>query len=46
MRWKMMEEERSWEEERIKARIASMLMGMGMGMDMGMGKADAMMQSQ
>ncbi len=46
MRWKMMEEEWSWEEERIAARIAAMLMGMGMGTDMGMGNADAMMQSQ
>ncbi len=46
MRWKMMEEEWSWEEERIVARIVAMLMGMGMGMDMGMGNADAMMQSQ
>ncbi len=42
----MMEEEWSWEEERIAARIAAMLMGMGMGKDMGMGHADAMMQSQ
>jgi hypothetical protein len=46
MRWKMMEEEWLWEEERITSRITTMLMGMGMGMDMGMGKADAMMQSQ
>jgi hypothetical protein len=44
MWWKMMEEERLWEEERIKARIAAMLMGMGMGMDMGMDNADAVMQ--
>jgi hypothetical protein len=42
MRWKMMEEEQSWEEERLAARIAVMLMGMGMGTDMGMGHADAM----
>ncbi len=40
MRWKMMEEEWSWEEERIKARIAAMLMGMGMGTEMGMDNAD------
>jgi hypothetical protein len=33
-------------EERIAARIATMLMGMGMGMVMGIGNADAMMQSQ
>ncbi len=46
MRWKMMEEEWLWEEERITSRITIMLMGMGMGMDMGMRKADAMMQSQ
>ncbi len=46
MRWKMMEEEWSWEEERIAARIVVMLMGMSMGTDMGMGNADAMMQSQ
>ncbi len=46
MQWKMMEEEWSWEEERITARIATMLMGMGMGMDMGMGNTNAMMQSQ
>jgi hypothetical protein len=46
MRWKMMDEELSWEEERIMARIMPMLMGMGMGTDMGMGNADAMMQSQ
>ncbi len=46
VRWKMMEEEWTWEEERIAARIAAMLMGMGMGMDMGMGNVDAMMQSQ
>ena len=46
MRWKMMEEEWLWEEERITSRITTMLMGMGMGMDMGMGKADAMVQSQ
>jgi hypothetical protein len=46
MRWKMMEEEWLWEEERIVARITAMLMGMGMGTDMGMGDADAMMQSQ
>jgi hypothetical protein len=44
MRWKMTEEERSWEEERIKARIAVMLMGMGMGTDMGMDNADTVMQ--
>jgi hypothetical protein len=31
MRWKMMEEEWSSEEERIAARITAMLMGMGMG---------------
>jgi membrane protease subunit (stomatin/prohibitin family) len=42
----MMEEEWSWEEERIKARIAAMLMGMGMGTDMGMDNADAVMQCQ
>jgi hypothetical protein len=42
----MMEEEWSWEEERIAARIATMLKGMGMGMDMGMGNTNAMMQSQ
>jgi hypothetical protein len=41
----MMEEEGSWEEERITARIMAMLMGMGMGMDMGMDNADTMMQS-
>jgi hypothetical protein len=46
MRCKMMEEEWSWEEERIMARITAMLMGMGMGTDMGMGNKDAMMQSQ
>jgi hypothetical protein len=46
MRWKMMEEEWLWEEERIVTRIMAMLMGMGMGTDMGMGDADAMMQSQ
>ncbi len=46
MQWKMMEEEWSWEEERIAARIVAMLMGMGMGMDMGMGNKNAMMQSQ
>jgi hypothetical protein len=46
MRWKMMDEDCSWEEERIAARIMAMLMGMGMGTDMGMGDADAMMQSQ
>jgi hypothetical protein len=40
----MMEEERSWEEERIKARIAAMLMGMGMGTDMGMDNVDVVMQ--
>jgi hypothetical protein len=44
--WKMMDEEWSWEEERIAARITAMLMGMGMGTDMGMGDAEAMMQSQ
>ncbi len=43
MWWKMMEEEWSWEEERIKARIAAMLMGMGMGTDMGMDNADVVM---
>ncbi len=43
---KMMEEEWSWEEERIAARIVAMLIGMGMGTDMGMGDMDAMMQSQ
>jgi hypothetical protein len=43
MRWKMMEEERSWEEERIVARIAAMLMGMGMGTGMGMDDLDVMM---
>jgi hypothetical protein len=46
MRCKMMEEEWSWEEERIVARIMAMLKGMGMGTDMGIGNADAMMQSQ
>jgi hypothetical protein len=46
MRWKMMEDEWSWEEERIKARIAAMLMGMGMGTDMGMDNVDAVMQCQ
>ncbi len=50
MQWKMMEEEWSWEEERIAARIAariaSMLNGMGMGADMGMGNVDTMMKSQ
>ncbi len=46
MQWKIMEEEWSWEEERIAARIAVILMGMGMGTDMGMGNVDAMMQSQ
>jgi hypothetical protein len=46
MQWKMMEEERLWEEERIVARIVVMLMGMGMGMDMGMDNADAVMQCQ
>ncbi len=45
MLWKMMEEEWLWEEERIAARIAAMLMGMGMGTDMGMGTTDAMKQS-
>ena len=45
MRWKMMEEEWSWEEERIVARITAMLMGMGMVTNMGMGNADTMMQS-
>ncbi len=40
MRWKMMEEERSWEEERI----AAMLMGRGMGTGMGIDNTDAMMQ--
>ncbi len=44
MRWKVMEEERSWEEERIKARNGVMLMGMGMGMDMSMDNEDAVMQ--
>jgi hypothetical protein len=42
----MMEEKWSREEERIMARIATMLMGMDMGTDMGMGNADAMMQSR
>jgi hypothetical protein len=46
MRWKMMEEEQSWEEERIVARIGVMLMGMGMGTDMDMDDADPMMQRQ
>ncbi len=46
MRWKIMEEERLWEEERIAARIVVMLMEMGMGTNMGMGDADTMMQSQ
>jgi hypothetical protein len=46
MQWKMMDEEWSWEEERITARIMAMLIGMGMGTDMGMGNTDAMMQSQ
>ncbi len=46
MRWKMMEEERSWEEERIAARIVAMLMGMGMGTDMSMDNADAVMRRQ
>ena len=46
MRWKMMEEEWSWEEERIKARIAAMLIGMGKGTDMVMDNADAVMQCQ
>jgi hypothetical protein len=41
MRWKMMEEERSWEEERIAAKITAMLMGMGIGMGSGMGMDDA-----
>ncbi len=41
----MMEEEWSWEEERIVARITAMLMGMGMVRNMGMGNADTMMQS-
>ncbi len=36
----MMEEERSWEEDRI----AAMLMGMGMGRGMGMDNMDVMMQ--
>jgi hypothetical protein len=46
MRWKMMEEERSWEEKKIAARIRAMLMGMGIGTGMGMGmdNADGMMQ--
>ena len=43
MRWKMTEEEWSWEDERNKARIAAMLMGMGMGMDMGMNNVDVVM---
>ncbi len=46
MRWRMMEEEWSWEEERIKTRIAGMLIGMGMGTDMGMDNADAVIQCQ
>ncbi len=46
MWWKMMDEEWLWEEERIAARIAVMLIGMGMGTDMCMGDMDAMMQSQ
>jgi hypothetical protein len=46
MWWKMMEEERSWEEERITARIGVMLMGMGMGTGMGMDNANTMMQHQ
>ncbi len=46
MRWKIMEEEWSWEEERITARITAMLMGIGMGTDIGMGDVDAMIQSQ
>ncbi len=44
MQWKMMEEIWSWEEERIKARIAAMLMGMGMGTDIGMDNVNAVMQ--
>jgi hypothetical protein len=43
MQWKMMEEERLWEEERIAARIGVMLMGMGMGTGMGMDNTDVMM---
>jgi hypothetical protein len=39
MRWKMMEEERLWDKERITA----MLMEMDMGTGMGMGDMDAMM---
>jgi hypothetical protein len=46
MRWKMMEEEQSWEEERITAGITVRLMGMGMGTDMGMDNANAVMQHQ
>ncbi len=46
MQWKMMEEERSWEEESIAARIRVMLMGMDMGTGMGMDDMDAMMQRQ
>ncbi len=37
-----MEEERSWEEERI----AAMLMGIGIGTGMGMDNVDALMQCQ
>jgi hypothetical protein len=46
MRWKMMEEKRSWEEEWIPARTGVMLMGMGMGTGMGIDNADAMMRRQ
>ena len=46
MWWMMIEEQWSWEEERITVWIAAMLMRIGMGTDMGMGSADAMMQSQ
>ena len=46
MQWKLMEEEWSWEEEKITARIGSMLMGMGMGTGMDMVDADAMVQCQ
>ncbi len=44
MQWKMMEDEWSWEEERITARIGTMLMGIGMGTGMGMDDADTMMR--
>jgi hypothetical protein len=46
MGWKMMDEKWWWEEERIVARITTMLMGMGMGTDMGMSDANTMMRSQ